>query len=120
MKQIIVALLTVILFVMCGKENEITSNASKAMMSQTKTPHSTLKDGEDGNQQSNFLPCESYPPTDWRSCNYNGGTTDEPPTAQILTNASLFNGMLSFSTAADFLSTMEQLDEADENYSGYN
>ena len=90
------------------------------MMSQTKTPHSTLKDGEDGNQQSNFLPCESYPPTDWRSCNYNGGTTDEPPTAQILTNASLFNGMLSFSTAADFLSTMEQLDEADENYSGYN
>ncbi len=71
MKQIIVALLTVILFVMCGKENEITSNASKAMMSQTKTPHSTLKDGEDGNQQSK--PCESIlqqtgvPETRWHN-----------------------------------------------------
>ncbi len=122
MKQIIVASLAILLLVRCEKEiNKPQTTPTKSLTNLTRHIDSTAKSilNETIATQNNFLPCESYPPTDWRSCNYNGGVSDEPPIT-ITTNASLYNGMLSFPTASDFLSTMEQLDEADENYAGYN
>lgn len=70
-----------------------------------------------------IYPCEYYPPGTPCSCNPTPTNPtpipSTPSSTTITTNATLQNGMLYFSTSNDFLSTMEQLDNADENYTGY-
>lgn len=116
-------LFVVFTYLSCSKQEQIAKD-SKQIYSNITKPEDSIKkyltvvdeipDNEDNT--SNWAACDYYPPTDPRSCNY--VITDDEPSG-INTTATYSNGMLNFPNLTALFNTMEALENADENYTGY-